>query len=163
MDTDDQLLWICCCDCYGVFVLDTQTRNALIRRKGCVMMIRTLVLLILTLVAASAHSEWILYGDNGKAEFYYDDKTIVTNGIYVTVWEMLNYSFPLNSVLSNRSHKEYDCKAAKFRNLQGEFFNAPYLKGEKISSNMDPEDNWRPVVEGTQNQHLMQLVCGMRS
>jgi len=42
------------------------------------MMIRTLVLLILTLVAASAHSEWILYGDNGKAEFYYDDKTIVT-------------------------------------------------------------------------------------
>ena len=88
---------------------------------------------------------------------------IVTNGIYVSVWEMLNYSFPLNGVLSNRSHKEYDCKAAQFRNLQGEFFNAPYIKGEKISSNMDPEDNWRPVVEGTQNQHLMQLVCGMRS
>jgi hypothetical protein len=127
------------------------------------MMIRTLVLLILTLVAASAHSEWILYGDNGKAEFYYDDKTIVTNGSYVTVWEMLSYSFPLNGVLSNRSHKEYDCKAAQFRNLQGEFFNAPYLKGEKVSSNMDPEDNWRSVVEGTQNQHLMQLVCGMRS
>jgi hypothetical protein len=51
----------------------------------------------------------------------------------------------------------------QFRNLQGEFFNAPYLKGEKISSNMDPEDNWRPVITGTQNQHLMQLVCGMRS
>jgi hypothetical protein len=117
----------------------------------------------LTLVAASAHAEWILYGDNGKAEFYYDDKTIVTNGIYVTVWEMLNYSFPLNGVLSNRSHKEYDCKAAKFRNLQGEFFNAPYLKGEKVSSNMDPEVNWRPVIEGTQNQHLMQFVCGKRS
>jgi archaellum component FlaF (FlaF/FlaG flagellin family) len=60
---------------------------------------RTLVALILTLIAASAHAEWILYGDNGKAEFYYDDKTIVTNGIYVTVWEMLNYSFPLNSEL----------------------------------------------------------------
>jgi hypothetical protein len=117
----------------------------------------------LTLVAASAHAEWILYGDNGKAEFYYDDKTIVTNAIYVTVWEMLNYSFPLNGVLSNRSHKEYDCKAVQFRNLQGEFFNAPYLKGEKISSNMDPEDKWRPVVEGTQNQHLMQFVCGKRS
>lgn len=89
------------------------------------MMNRTLVALILTLIAASAHAEWILYGDNGKAEFYYDDKTIVTNGIYVTVWEMLNYSFPLNSVLSNRSHKEYDCKAAQFRNLQGEFLMRP--------------------------------------
>ena len=127
------------------------------------MMIKNLAALILTLVAASAQAEWILYGDNGKAEFYYDDKTIVTNGIYVTVWEMLNYSFPLNSVLSNRSHKEYDCKAAQFRNLQGEFFNAPYLKGEKISSNVDPEDKWRPVISGTQNQHLMQFVCGKRS
>ncbi|MEY4466528.1 MAG: hypothetical protein RIR21_321 [Pseudomonadota bacterium] len=124
---------------------------------------RTLVALILTLIAANVHAEWILYGDNGKAEFYYDDKTVVTNGSNVTVWEMLSYSFPLNGVLSNRSHKEYDCKAVQFRNLQGEFFNAPYLKGEKISSNMDPEDNWRPVINGTQNQHLMQLVCGMRS
>ena len=124
---------------------------------------KTLVALILTLIAANVHAEWILYGDNGKAEFYYDDKTVVTNGSNVTVWEMLSYSFPLNGVLSNRSHKEYDCKAAQFRNLQGEFFNAPYLKGEKISSNMDPEDNWRPVINGTQNQHLMQLVCGMRS
>lgn len=124
---------------------------------------RTLVALILTLIAANVHAEWILYGDNGKAEFYYDDKTVVTNGSNVTVWEMLSYSFPLNGVLSNRSHKEYDCNAVQFRNLQGEFFNAPYLKGEKISSNMDPEDNWRPVINGTQNQHLMQLVCGMRS
>lgn len=124
---------------------------------------RTLVAIILTLIAANVHAEWILYGDNGKAEFYYDDKTVVTNGSNVTVWEMLSYSFPLNGVLSNRSHKEYDCKAVQFRNLQGEFFNAPYLKGEKISSNMDPEDNWRPVINGTQNQHLMQLVCGMRS
>jgi hypothetical protein len=163
LDADYQLLWICSSDFYDVFVLGNQARCATSRREGCVMMIRTLVLLILTLVAANAHAEWILHGDNGKAEFYYEDKTIVTNGSYVTVWEMLNYSFPLNDVLSNRSHKEYDCKATKFRNLQGEFFNAPYLKGEKISSNMDPEDNWRPVVEGTQNQHLMQLVCGMRS
>ncbi len=124
---------------------------------------RTLVALLLTLIAANVHAEWILYGDNGKAEFYYDDKTVVTNGSNVTVWEMLSYSFPLNGVLSNRSHKEYDCKAVQFRNLQGEFYNAPYLKGEKISSNMDPEDNWRPVINGTQNQHLMQLVCGMRS
>jgi hypothetical protein len=163
MDADDQLLWICCGDCYSVFVLDTQARCATSRREGCVIMIRNLLALIVILVAASAHAEWILYGDNGKAEFYYDDKTIVTNGIYVSVWEMLNYSFPLNGVLSNRSHKEYDCKAAQFRNLQGEFFNAPYLKGEKVSSNMDPENNWRPVIEGTQNQHLMQFVCGKRS
>jgi hypothetical protein len=28
---------------------------------------------------------------------------------------------------------------------------------------MDPENNWRPVIEGTQNQHLMQFVCGKRS
>lgn len=127
------------------------------------MIVRIGAVLLLSLVVTSAHAEWVLYGDNGKAEFYYDNKTIITDGSHVTVWEMLSYSFPLNGVLSNRSHKEYDCKISQFRNLQGEFFNAPYLKGEKISSNMDPEDNWRPVIEGTQNQHLMQLVCGMRS
>ena len=127
------------------------------------MMLRAIAGLFLILVVTSTHAEWVLYGDNGKAEFYYDDKTIITNGSHVTVWEMLSYSFPLNGVLSNRSHKEYNCKEAQFRNLQGEFFNAPYLKGEKISSNADPEDHWRPVINGTQNQHLMQLVCGMRS
>lgn len=118
--------------------------------------------LVLTLLAGSASAEWVLYGDNGKAEFYYDDKTVAT-GNHVTVWEMLSYGFPLNGVLSNRSHKEYDCAGSKFRNLEGEFFSAPYLKGERVSSNADPEDTWRPVVTGTRNQELMQLVCGMRS
>jgi hypothetical protein len=127
------------------------------------MILRAIATLFLILVVTSTHAEWVLYGDNGKAEFYYDDKTIITNGSHVTVWEMLSYSFPLNGVLSNRSHKEYNCKEAQFRNLQGEFFNAPYLKGDKVSSNADPEDNWRPVINGTQNQHLMQLVCGKRS
>ncbi len=112
---------------------------------------------------ADAQVAWKLYGDNGKAEFYYDEKSVVTQGDHVSVWEMLNYGFPLNGVLSNRSHKEYDCTAEKFRNLEGEFYSENMLKGNRVSSSVDPEDNWRPVIEGTQNQALMRLVCGMRS
>jgi len=114
------------------------------------------------LVSSMAHAGWVLYGDNGKAEFYYDDKTIDANGSTVSVWEMLSYSFPLNGVLSNRSHKEYKCEAREFRNLAGEFFSEPYLKGNKVSSG-DREDEWRPVVDGTRNSELLDIVCGKRS
>lgn len=127
------------------------------------MSIRTLFGLLLMFVAVTARADWKLYGDNGKAEFYYDEKSVIVTGSHVTVWEMLNYGFPLNGVLSNRSHKEYDCPAEKFRNLSGEFYSENMLKGKQVSSNIDPEDDWRPVIEGTQNQALMRLVCGMRS
>jgi hypothetical protein len=122
-------------------------------------------MLMIGLLLASnvAHADWVMYGDNGKAEFYYDDKTINAKGGTVSVWEMLSYSFPLNGVLSNRSHKEYKCEAREFRNLEGEFFSEPYLKGNKISSGADRDDEWRPVVEGTRNNELMDIVCGKRS
>lgn len=120
------------------------------------------LLMGLMLVSSVARADWVLYGDNGKAEFYYDDKTINTSGGTVSVWEMLSYSFPLNGVLSNRSHKEYKCEAREFRNLAGEFFSEPYLKGVRVSSN-DSEDEWRPVVDGTRNSELLDIVCGKRS
>lgn len=117
-------------------------------------------LLGMLLISNLAHAGWVLYGDNGKAEFYYDDQSIVSRGATVSVWEMLSYSFPLNGVLSNRSHKEYNCASQQFRNLEGEFFSETYLKGHTVSSSVDPEDTWRPVVEGTRNNELMQIVCG---
>ena len=117
----------------------------------------------LSLASNLAHADWVMYGDNGKAEFYYDDKTINATGATVSVWEMLSYSFPLNGVLSNRSNKEYRCDAREFRNLEGEFFSEPYLKGQRISIGADRDDEWRPVVEGTRNNELMDIVCGKRS
>jgi hypothetical protein len=101
-------------------------------------------MLMIGLLLASnvTHADWVMYGDNGKAEFYYDDKTINAKGGTVSVWEMLSYSF---------------------RNLEGEFFSEPYLKGNKISSGADRDDEWRPVVEGTRNNELMDIVCGKRS
>jgi archaellum component FlaF (FlaF/FlaG flagellin family) len=56
-------------------------------------------LLLGLLLSFSARAEWIMYGDNGKAEFFYDKKTIIKNGKFVSVMEMLNYSFPLRGVL----------------------------------------------------------------
>ncbi len=120
------------------------------------------LLMGLLLASNLAYAEWVMYGDNGKAEFYYDDKSIQTSGGTVSVWEMLSYSFPLNGVQSNRSHKEYKCEAREFRNLAGEFFSEPYLKGKKVS-NDEIGDDWRPVVDGTRNSELLDIVCGKRS
>ncbi len=107
----------------------------------------------------TAHAEWTLYGDNGKAEFYYDKDSVTVDNDQAQVWEMLNYSFPLNRVLSNHSHKVFDCHKRQFRNLMGEFFSAQKLGGVRISSGQDPEENWRVVQEGTRNYDLMALVC----
>jgi hypothetical protein len=46
-----------------------------------------------------ARADWVLYGDNGKAAFYYDPSTVLLQSNRVSVWEMFNYSFPLNRVL----------------------------------------------------------------
>lgn len=112
------------------------------------------------LISFPARAEWVLYGDNGKAEFFYDKKTIIVNGKFVSVMEMLNYSFPLRGVLSNRTTKEYDCNQNKFRNLVGEFFSGKNLSGNKISESSGEEEGWRNVVSGTQNEELMHIVCG---
>jgi hypothetical protein len=72
-------------------------------------------------------ADWLEYADNGKAVFYYDPATLQINKDKVIVWEMLNYSFPLNRVLSSKTRKEYDCGKQLFRNLSGEFFSGPLL------------------------------------
>ena len=107
----------------------------------------------------NAHAEWRLYGDNGKAAFYYDPDSVVQAPGRVTVWDMLDYSFPLNRVLSAKTHKEFDCDTQRFRNLSGEFFAGPMLSGERISGSDLPDENWRQAVEGTLNLELLKLLC----
>ena len=115
--------------------------------------------LCLSVCALSAQAEWLLYGDNGKAAFYYDPASVNTQQGRVTVLEMLDYSFPLNRVLSAKTHKEFDCAKQKFRNLSGEFFAGQMLSGERISGSDTPDEDWREAVQGTRNLELLQLLC----
>jgi hypothetical protein len=119
----------------------------------------SLVILFWMGLFSIARAEWVLYGDNGKAAFYYDPSTVLVQNNRVTVWEMLDYSFPLNRVLSNKSHKEFDCADLTFRYLAGEFFDQKLLQGELISKSQEPEEDWRSVAEGTRNHELMTMVC----
>ena len=118
-----------------------------------------LIILFWMALSSVARGEWVLYGDNGKAAFYYDPGTIRLENNRVSVWEMVDYSFPLNRVLSNKSHKEYDCVERTFRNLAGEFYDQKMLQGELISQSQEPEEIWRSTVEGTRNHELMTMVC----
>jgi hypothetical protein len=106
-----------------------------------------------------ARADWVLYGDNGKATFYYDPGTVLLQNYRVSVWEMVDYSFPLNRVLSNKSHKEFDCLDLTFRNLAGEFYDQKMLQGELVSGSEEPEEDWRPVIKGTRNYDLMTMMC----
>jgi hypothetical protein len=105
------------------------------------------------------HADWLEYADNGKAVFYYDPATVQINNDKVIVSEMLNYSFPLNRVLSSKTRKEYDCGKQLFRNLSGEFFAGPLLSGERISASEEADNEWRVAVEGTRNLELLQMLC----
>jgi len=125
--------------------------------------VQSLLLYALCAWLSPAQAEWKLYGDNGKAEFFYDPSSIVVQGDTVAVWEMLNYSFPLNRVLSNRSRKQFDCSKGKFRVLGGEFFAGPMLSGEIISESQEAESTWRIPDQGTRNLELMLLVCPVKS
>jgi hypothetical protein len=118
-----------------------------------------LIILLSIGLLSVARADWVLYGDNGKAEFYYDPSTVLLQSNRVRVWEMVNYSFPLNRVLSNKSHKEFNCVELTFRNLAGEFFDQKMLQGEVISESQEPDENWRSTVEGTFNHELMTMLC----
>jgi len=109
------------------------------------------------------HADWLEYADNGKAVFYYDPATLQINKDKVIVWEMLNYSFPLNRVLSSKTRKEYDCGKQLFRNLSGEFFSGPLLSGERISASDEADMEWRVAVEGTRNLELLLMLCPKNS
>ena len=108
-------------------------------------------------------ADWLEYADNGKAVFYYDPATLQINKDKVIVWEMLNYSFPLNRVLSSKTRKEYDCGKQLFRNLSGEFFSGPLLSGESISASDEADMEWRVAVEGTRNLELLLMLCPKNS
>ena len=108
-------------------------------------------------------ADWLEYADNGKAVFYYDPATLQINKDKVIVWEMLNYSFPLNRVLSSKTRKEYDCGKQLFRNLSGEFFSGPLLSGERISASNEADMEWRVAVEGTRNLELLLMLCPKNS
>jgi len=108
-------------------------------------------------------ADWLEYADNGKAVFYYDPATLQINKDKVIVWEMLNYSFPLNRVLSSKTRKEYDCGKQLFRNLSGEFFSGPLLSGERISASDEADMEWRVAVEGTRNLELLLMLCPKNS
>lgn len=127
---------------------------------------RSLLVSLMCLVGTcltAAQAQWTLLGDNGKAEFYYDSSSIEIQGEKVSVWEILNYRFPLNHVLSSRSHKEFDCLNGKFRILEGEFFSGPMLSGDILSQSNEAENTWKVPVEGTKNLELMRLVCLTKS
>ena len=109
--------------------------------------------------AVNAQAEWLLYGDNGKAAFYYDPASVHTQQGRVTVLEMLDYSFPLNRVLSAKTHTVFDCEKQRFRNLSGEFFAGQLLSGERISGSDTPDELWREAVQGTLNLELLTLLC----
>ena len=119
----------------------------------------TITCFCLGVCAISAQAEWKLYGDNGKAAFYYDPDSVVQQPGRVTVWDMLDYSFPLNRVLSAKTHKEFDCDKQRFRNLSGEFFAGQMLSGERISGSDTPDEDWREAVQGTLNLELLKLLC----
>lgn len=123
-------------------------------RKGLV------IACYLLLSATPVLANWIEYGDNGKATFYYDDSSIAMSGRLARIDEMLNYGFPLRGVMSNRSTKEFDCERRAFRYLSGEFYAEPNLGGTRISESDGAEDQWREVIEGTQNWELMRIACG---
>ena len=108
-------------------------------------------------------ADWLEYADNGKAVFYYDPPTLQINEDKVIVWEILNYSFPLNRVLSSKTRKEYDCGKQLFRNLSGEFFSGPLLSGERISASDEADIEWRVAVEGTRNLELLLMLCPKNS
>lgn len=118
------------------------------------------VIVALLVTTAPASAAWVEYGDNGKANFYYDDQSIQVAGNFATVVEMLNYGFPLRGVLSNRSTKEFNCATPSFRYVSGEFYSEPNLGGQRVSASDGADDQWRSVIEGTQNEVLMRIVCG---
>ena len=122
---------------------------------------RRVVPVLLLLASGPAWPGWVQMSSEGASSVMYaDPDTIKVDGQLRRVVEMHDLNAP-DKTRGNRSTRvlsEYDCKEARIRLLQEEYFSGQMGSGERMGGTTEPTD-WFSLAPGTRGWNLMKFVC----
>jgi hypothetical protein len=118
--------------------------------------------------AATAAAKWAVVArspDRGGAVAYADPVTLRRSGNLARLWELWDFKTTQvvegKRLLSTRWQNEYDCKAARMRNLSITGFSGHMGNGTVVGygNALTP---WEPVAAGTIKADLRNFACGKK-
>ncbi len=115
---------------------------------------RIFFVLAALLLAGSAQAEWILLGRNEAIRFYLEQKSILKNGDFTQILQLLDFTSAQwvdaqTVVGSLKVLVEYDCAKPRSRALASEAFSEQMGDGRLVSKERFPDPTWDPVEPGT--------------
>jgi hypothetical protein len=111
------------------------------------------------MLAGSAWAEWVMYGKNKEATFYYDPTTIRKEGNMRRIWELHNLrERHKDGEISVRYRSEYDCMDERIRILGVTEHSEP-MAGGAVLTTVGEDNNWMPIAPETIGAILLNLVC----
>lgn len=120
---------------------------------------RLIVALLLMNLTAAAWAEWVKYTEVDSAAIYYDPTTIKKNGNLRRVHEIQDLE-QRNSAgyQSYRVLSEYECSAARFRELGVSGFSERMARGTPLAMSHSTT-SWSYVAPNTPAAAMLRIVC----
>jgi len=124
-------------------------------------LMRRLMFILLALASGPAWPGWVQMSSEGAGSVMYaDPDTLKIDGQIRQIVELHDLKAP-DKVRGHRSTRvvtEYDCKEARIRLLQEEYFSGQMGAGERLGGNSEATD-WFSLAHGTRGWNLMKFVC----
>jgi hypothetical protein len=138
--------------------------KTLLAASGAAM--RKIVLMLLLACANTvATAEWIKIGGSEIMTVYADPATIRRAGALAQMWDLFDFKAVQTidgwSFLSAKNWVEYDCKEARWRNLQISHYAGNKGSGKRVYNNSKPGD-WEAVPMDSAIGTKWKLVCAKR-
>jgi len=122
---------------------------------------RQLMLVVLLLLSGPAWPAWLqMSSEDANSVMYADPDSVKINGQLRQIVELHDFKSQ-DKTRGNRSTRvvsEYDCKEARIRVLQEDYFSGQMGAGERLGGYTGPSD-WFSVAPGTRGWTLMKFVC----
>lgn len=124
---------------------------------------KRLVLLLLTVLSTAVIADWTELAKSDSGTFYVDRATIRRTGALVRIWTLHDQSNPITqsngkSMISTRSHDEFDCKKDARRTLSMTNHSGHMAAGDVVFT-YDRPQRWTSVAPGSMGQGIWDSVC----
>jgi surface-adhesin protein E len=116
--------------------------------------------------AATAAAKWVKIESSPTGrDVYADSVTILRSGNLAKMWDMRDFKTAQvvqgTRFLSFKAQHEYDCKAARMRNLSVTAFPGHMGEGQALRSE-NTRLTWESVTPGSTEEALLKFACGKK-
>lgn len=119
--------------------------------------------------AVAAAAKWVKIDSSptdGGRDTYADPVTVLRSGNMARMWDLRDYKTTQvvqgTRFLSFKTQHEYDCKAARRRNLSVIAFSGHMGAGDVVRSSGNTPNAWEAIAPGSTKETLLKVACGKK-